>query len=369
MSRTLVVEADVVTAWGHGIAACWRGVLGGKPAFSELRRFDCAALQSRLAAVVPELHPVPSQSLVMGLLKPLLAGAAQRLPPDALLLLATTTGEVDLLEESPGDSRLDRLLARVRELFRAREPGRVVSAACVSSTAALAIGAALIRNKEREAVLVVACDAVTEFIMAGFSSLFALDPAGARPFDLNRKGLTIGEAAAYALLMSEDRTARENRRPLGELAGWGLSGDANHMTGPSRDGEGLALAIRQALQSAGLPAARIGSISAHGTGTSYNDSMELKAFRKVFQEPVPIYSIKGSIGHTMGAAGLVETIVALESLREQMAPPTANLRDVDPEATGWVSAAPVKTAGMKAALKTNSGFGGLNAALVLTACS
>jgi len=367
MSRTLVVEADLVTAWGHGAAACWRGLLSGSPAFSEIRRFDCAALQSRLAALVPELHPDPSRSLVMGLLKPLLAEAAGRIPRDALVLLATTTGEVDLLETAPADSRLDRLLARVCDLCQAREPGRIVSAACASSTAALAVGASLIRGKKREAVLVVACDAVTEFIVAGFSSLFALDPDGARPFDRHRKGLTIGEAAAFALLMSEERAAREKRRALGEIAGWGLSGDANHMTGPSRDGEGLALAVRQALRSADVPAERIGSISAHGTGTLYNDSMELKAFKKVFQRPIPMYSIKGSVGHTMGAAGLVETILALESLHEQVAPPTANLREVDPEAGAWVSPAPVETRGMEAALTTNSGFGGLNAALVLKA--
>lgn len=375
MSRALVVDAGLVTAWGRGTAACWQGVLGGKPAFSEIRRFDTTSMQSRKAALVPGLEPAPGASLVMGMLEPLLGEAADRLPRDAFLMLATTTGEIDRLERhvltgagAAADSRLDDLLDRVGALCRSREPGRIVSAACASSSAALALAAAMIRRGERDAILVVACDAVTEFVVAGFSALMALDPDGARPFDRHRRGLTVGEAAGFALLMSEGRAAREQRTPLGEIAGWGLSGDANHMTGPSRDGEGLALAIRQALRSAGLAPGRIGSISAHGTGTPYNDAMEIKAFRSVFGDrPVPTYSIKGSIGHTMGAAGLVETVVALVSLREQTVPPTANLRDVDPEAAGLVSAAPVPARGMETALSTNSGFGGVNAALVLTA--
>lgn len=382
MSRVLVVEAGLATAWGFGVAACWRGLLGGNPAFSEINRFDSRSMQSRLAAIVPELRPSPSRSLVMGLLSPLLEEVEGRVPSDALVLLATTTGEVDFLEEyiagadrqataacrdvrSAGDSRLDRLLRRVCDACRVKDPGRIVSAACASSTAALALGASLVRRKERDAVLVVACDAVTEFIMAGFSSLMALDPDGARPFDRNRRGLTVGEAGAVALLMSEERAARESRHSLGEIAGWGLSGDANHMTGPSRDGAGLASAIRQALRSADMPAERIGSISAHGTGTPYNDSMELKAFAKIFAQPVPIYSIKGSIGHTMGAAGLVEAVMALASMHEQVVPPTSNLREIDPEAEGWVSTGAVKTRRMDVVLSTNSGFGGVNAALVL----
>jgi 3-oxoacyl-[acyl-carrier-protein] synthase II len=166
--------------------------------------------------------------------------------------------------------------------------------------------------------------------------------------------------------MSEDRARRENRPSQGEVAGWGLSCDANHMTGPSRDGGGLVRAIEKALQRAGLSAGAIGSVSAHGTGTPYNDSMELKAFQTVFSEKrVPVYSVKGSLGHTMGATGLIEMMVALKSMERQVVPPSANLHEVDPEAVGWVSKHAMKVDGMNAVLSTNSGFGGVNAALVL----
>ena len=374
--KALVVDCDVVTAWGRGVPACWTGLLSGRPGFSTIERFGTDAFQSRVAALVPELDAGAQESLAMQMLRPLLERVAGSLPAETPVILATTIGEVDLLERhalhgsgDPEDSRLDRLLARVCGLCGvAAESGRLVSAACVSSSAALAQGAAAIAAGRSDAALVVACDAVTEFVYSGFSSLKALDPDGARPFDRSRRGLTVGEAAGYALLMSEERARRESRTRLGEIAGWGLSCDANHMTGPSRDGAGLALAIGKALDKAGADRRVIGSISAHGTGTPYNDSMEMKAFRRVFGEtPTPVYSVKGSVGHTMGAAGLVEAILALKSIEEATIPPSANLREVDSEAAGWVSAVPARCEGMRCVLSTNSGFGGVNSALVLRA--
>jgi 3-oxoacyl-[acyl-carrier-protein] synthase II len=151
------------------------------------------------------------------------------------------------------------------------------------------------------------------------------------------------------------------------MAGWGLSTDANHMTGPSRDGSGLGRAIEHALARAGMSPDAIGSISAHGTGTPYNDSMEMKAFRRVFAESArPVYSLKGSIGHTMGAAGLVELAMSLQSLKAGVVPPSANLTRVDPEAEGWVHGTAIPAHDMGAVLSTNSGFGGTNSALIVT---
>ncbi len=372
--RVLAVEQDLVTAWGRGVDAGWQGVLTGLPAFSKVDRFSTQAFSSSLGAVVPGLATRTTESLVMQMLHPLLAPLSGRLPEGTRLLLATTTGEVDLLErrllgESLGadDSRLDHLLGRIQGALGLSKPGQIISSACASSSSAVARGAALIATGAEDAVLVVACDALTEFVFAGFSALMALDPEGARPFDRNRKGLTIGEAAGYVLLMSEARALSEKRAVIGEVAGWGLSCDANHMTGPSRDGGGLLRAVARAIGKSGLATEDFGSISAHGTGTLYNDSMELKAFKQVFTDgPVPVYSIKGSVGHTMGAAGLVEMILAFRSLQEQVIPPSAHLAEVDPEAVGWVSREAVSGVARRAVLSTNSGFGGVNAALVLS---
>lgn len=371
-----VVAQDLVTAWGTGVESCWQGALRGQSAFTRVDRFKTDAFQAHLAALVPGLDPTFLDSLVMQMLGPLLAPLAGRLPQRTLVLLASTTGEVDLLERSllsgevsvePHASGLDRLAGRVARAVGIQEPGWVVSAACASSTVAVAQAASLIASGARDAVLVVACDAVTEFVYAGFSSLMALDPDGARPFDRTRKGLTIGEAAGYVLLMNSEHAQREGWRVMGAVEGWGLSCDANHMTGPSRDGAGLTRAVRWALERAGVAPGAVASVSAHGTGTVYNDAMEIKAFQTVFAgAPVPVYSLKGGVGHTMGAAGLVQTIMALRSLREGVVPPSSNLGEADPEAEGWVTRVPTPMPDRAMALSTNSGFGGVNAALVLS---
>lgn len=223
----------------------------------------------------------------------------------------------------------------------------------------------MIERGECDCVAVVACDAVSEFVFSGFASLMALDPDGARPFDSERRGLSVGEAAGFVLLMSPERAKREGRTPLGELAGWGMSNDANHMTGPSRDGAALAHAMDRALKKGAVAPERISFICAHGTGTRYNDSMELKAFKTVFAQPKTIFSVKGGTGHTMGAAGLVETLLALRALEKQIVPQTVALKEVDEEAAEWAFSENTFYNGAEWALSTNSGFGGVNAALLL----
>jgi len=370
----VVVEHDLVTAYGAGLDRCWQGLLSGKPATSHVKRFNTDSFQCHIAAMVPSLDTAASSSLVMQMLQPLLKRLEGRLPAGTEVILASTTGEIDLLQREllggtqAHDSRLYHLLEKTRELLKVSGKGLVVSAACASASAAVAHAGMLIESGNRNSVLVVACDAVSEFVYSGFSSLMALDPEGARPFDRSRKGLTIGEAAGYALLMGSEAARREKRPAICEVAGWGLSCDANHMTGSSRDGVPLSMAIQKALLKSGLAATSIGSISAHGTGTPYNDSMEMKAFKLVFgNEPVPTYSVKGAVGHTMGAAALVDMLVAVKSLNEKVVPPSVNARDIDPEAAGWVSPSALPAPRMDTVLSTNSGFGGINTALVMRA--
>jgi len=369
--KPVVVSADMLTPYGKGSDACWQGLFAGQSAISRVSRFKTAAFHSDFAGIISGLRYHEQTSLVMQMLQSLFEGIT--VPEDAKLLLATTKGEIDLLEQSMlegkgdvADAVVSRLINKVAGLTSVKGGGLVLSAACTSSAAAAAQAAAMVRNGHADCVLVVACDSVTEFIFSGFSSLMALDNQPARPFDRNRAGLNVGEAAAYALIMSEERAIRENRPVLGTIAGWGLSDDANHMTGPSRESEGLVLAITKALASAGIGPGAVGLIAAHGTGTVYNDQMEMRAFRAVFTDgPRPVYSIKGGIGHTMGAAGLVEMLVAQRALREGIVPPTVNLEEVDEDAQGWVSDQPRPLLRQALALMTNAGFSGINTALVL----
>ena len=370
--KAVVVACDMVTAFGAGADACWNGIRRGETAITELSRFNTQAFQSRNAATVAGLKYLQRDSLVMQMFRLMFKNNPHSIPKDAKLILATTKGEIDLLEKkfltgkgNASNSRLSCLLKKVSALTGIQDSGIIISAACSSSSAALARGASMIRNGYSDCLLITACDSVTEFVFSGFSSLMALDKIAARPFDKDRKGLSLGEAASYALLMSEARAKKEKRDIMGEIKGWGLSDDANHMTGPSRTSDGLMMAINKALKSAAVSESDICFISAHGTGTLFNDEMEMRAFHSVFKKRTPVYSVKGAIGHTMGSAGLVETIIALRALKEKTVPPTVNLKTADDDAQGWVSDKHRTLPHNKTALITNAGFSGINTALVV----
>lgn len=371
--KAFIVRSDMITPYGHGTETAWDGLMSGSHALSEIDRFSTSAFRAGNAGLFEGLEYHGGKSLVMQMLERLLKGLS--VPPGTSLYLATTKGEIDLLEEAVlnggGDeeaalSNPTVLLRRLGRMLLLEDEGTLVSAACASGSAALAMAASEVSSGRAENALVVACDSVTEFVYSGFSSLMAIDSNRARPFDGNRSGLSVGEAAAYALVSGPESS--KGVKGAVAVSGWGMSSDANHMTGPSRDGRGLWLAIKKSLDMAETEPGEIGSVSAHGTGTVYNDSMEMKALRLAFGDtPKPVYSVKGGMGHSMGAAGLVEALLAGRSLYEASVPPTVGLISVDEEARGWVSDKAQAVDGKGKTLTTNSGFGGINAALVLEA--
>jgi 3-oxoacyl-[acyl-carrier-protein] synthase II len=372
--RAIAVDFDLVSALGADAETTWHALLAGRSGVRPFARVPAGASRPSNAAFVDDLDPGSEETLVGQMLRPLLQRHRHAIPADAQLLLATTNGEIEHLERAVAgepaaleESLPTVLAAKVQALAGLQHPGIVISAACASSTVAIAEGAAMIRAGEAESVLVVACDFVSEFVAAGFRSLGALAPDCARPFDRGRRGLSLGEASGYLLLMDERRARNEGRSLRAEVAGWGTSADADHITAPSATGQGLAAAIRKALATASVDAADVGSICAHGTGTRTNDAMEMQAFARVFAKPIPTYSVKGAVGHTMGTAGLVDAIVAVQSLTVGTAPPTANLLEPDGEAVEWVSPQ-AQPSGSAVALSTNSGFGGVNCALLLREC-
>jgi len=367
-----VVDGDLLTACGAGLDACWSALMEKRPAVVPINRFSTDPFQCHCAAVINDLSSGSGKSMVWQMIERLLEENDARIPPEAPLFLASTTGEIDLLEQAVdagetdcSSSKLANLLRKVSSRIGGERESAVISSACASSTVAIAQAAAMIERNECDCAVVVACDAVSEFVYSGFASLMALDPMGARPFDADRQGLSVGEAAGFVVLMSAERAERENRTSLGEVAGWGMSNDANHMTGPSRDGGALARSIEAALKRASIEPDTVSMICAHGTGTQYNDSMELKAFKTIFENPKPAFSVKGATGHTMGAAGLVETLLTLRAQREAVAPPTVGLSQPAEDAADWVCSDMVSLDSGEWALSTNSGFGGVNAALVL----
>jgi 3-oxoacyl-(acyl-carrier-protein) synthase len=292
--------------------------------------------------------------------------------PDRLgLVLSTTKANIEALERL-SDGRpcsdiarrhlqADLLAADLAAEFNARGPVQNISNACVSGLVALMQGAKLIQRGAADAVLVVGVDHLSAFVVGGFTALKAIDPEGCRPFDQNRRGLSPGEAGAAVLLMRSDFAPPNSIT----ISGWGSSNDANHMTGPSRDGAGLAQAIRAALKVAGLSAERIDYVNVHGTGTPYNDAMESAALRTVFGENIPPLSgVKGMVGHTLGAAGVVETVACVLALENQFMPGTPRLETLADELPKSVLKN-ARAASLKHILKLNTGFGGVNGALIL----
>ena len=367
----IVADYDLITPFGAGVTPLMDALSAGQSAVKKIDRFKTGHFKTCNAAVIDALVPQADESILLMMLERLVRQNSLVVPPDTTIIFASTVGEIDLLEraviaggEKSAAGSLSETLCWLEDLLKVNTQGMVVSAACASSTAAIARACSLINSGRSESVLIVAGDIVSEFVFSGFSTLMALDDNQARPFDKNRGGLSIGEAAGYMLLMSTERAAEEQVRVLGRIAGSGMSNDATHMTAPSREGEGLSRAIKKSISSANVLPNDIAFIAAHGTGTHYNDAMEIKAFSSIFDEAVPIFSVKGAIGHTMGSAGLVQAMVAFESLKEKQVPGTVALQTPAEEAEGWVSTARQsfdKTYG----LVVNAGFGGINVAVVI----
>jgi len=369
--RVVIVDSGIITAYGRGLDCCWDGLRSDRSMICPVTRFGTSQFISNYAATLPDLAPAEGRSLVMTMLEDLRGMRSFDTPGDADLILATTVGEIDILEravlDGSGDasgSDFDALLGKVASGWRVNGSATVVSSACASSTIAIAVGADAIRTGRTDCVLVIGCDCVSEFVFAGFSALGALDGRPARPFDADRAGLSLGEAVGYVLLMSHARSALEGRPAQCDVVAWSMSSDAEHMTRPTQSGRQLARAMGDAIARAGASPADVSAVCAHGTGTPYNDAMEMAALKALFDRPAPTFSVKGGIGHTLGAAGLVETVLSARVLRERSIPPTINTETIAPEAVGWIDLE-ARDISDGLVLTTNSGFGGVNACLLL----
>jgi 3-oxoacyl-(acyl-carrier-protein) synthase len=283
---------------------------------------------------------------------------------DSLLVIASTKGNIELLSnEGVTDERvfLGEMAARVASFCGFKNTPVVISNACISGVSAMIVASRLIREGLYRNVVVAGGDTLTRFVVTGFEAFRSVSDRVCRPYDEARDGLTLGEGCGAVLLTAD---AGKAVSPHVEIAGGAIAGDANHISGPSRTGDGLCFAIRDAMDEAGVTAFDVGFVNGHGTGTVYNDEMESRAFALAGLDGVPVNGLKPYFGHTLGAAGVVETIVSAHALRtgtiygtpgfERMGTP--HPLDVSPLHRATDAAVCVKTA---------SGFGGSNAAIVL----
>ncbi|CAN5436738.1 beta-ketoacyl synthase N-terminal-like domain-containing protein [soil metagenome] len=284
-------------------------------------------------------------------------------PEKTLYILSTTKGNIDLLNTGKGIPSRLHLHATAKYLAGVAgfQNYLVVSNACISGVLAMIVAKRFLDSKKYLNCIVVGADALSQFIVSGFESLHALSPEQCKPFDADRKGINLGEAASCVVLSSKQESSLH---PSIRIAGGGLSNDANHISGPSRTGKELAMAIKQALGEARIPASEIDFISAHGTATSFNDEMESKAFNHAGMEKIPLHSLKGYFGHTLGSAGVVESVMCVQSLLNDEIVASKGFQNLGVSQTLNINQELIKGP-IRLCLKTASGFGGCNAAIVL----
>lgn len=251
------------------------------------------------------------EKMVLLALNPVIQRSGVVLNEKAAFILSTTKGNITALDGDntpPAQAYLQELAKTIAGFFGFEAQPIVVSNACVSGILAIAVAKRLLQAGLYDHAFVVGADEVSKFVLAGFNSFQAMSDVPCRPYSANRKGVTLGEAAAAALVTINRVGAKAG------IIGDGSINDANHISGPSRTGEGLVRSIESALEEANIASDKIDYISAHGTATPFNDEMEAIAFNRTGLNEVPVNSFKGYYGHTLGASGLLETVIGLESM-------------------------------------------------------
>jgi 3-oxoacyl-[acyl-carrier-protein] synthase II len=407
--RVVVTGMGAVSALGNDVASTWEGLLAGRSGVRRLESFDPSRVASQIGAEVRDFDPSAvidrkemrrmDRYIQFGL-----GGARQALDQAGLpgridgrlaertgVMLGSGLGGVSTLFDNVlvmaerGPDRISPFFipmgianvgsGQVAIAFGMLGPNFAIVSAC--ATGAHAIGEAweTIRRDDADIMLAGGTEAaIHEAVVGGFASMKALstrndDPeAASRPFDRGRDGFVIGEGAGMLVLEELSHAEARGAEPLAELVGYGATADASHITLPAPGGVGALRAGRRALEKAGMQPDELDHVNAHATSTPEGDGAELLALASLLGEHGPAVSIsaqKSMLGHTLGAAGALESIATIQSIREGAIPPTINLVDPDPNVNGLDVTPNVATRrDVRAALNNSFGFGGQNAALV-----
>lgn len=282
--------------------------------------------------------------------------------PGVLFVISTTKGNVELLDEPTGSFPEDRVhlgaaASRISSYFGNPNHPLVVSNACISGLSAQIAAMRLLESGAYETAVVIGADVQSRFIISGFQSLMALSPMECRPFDIERVGLNLGEAAATIIFKRVDTIGEDGWQAVRGA----VRNDAHHISNPSRTGEGSYRAIRAALGDASVE--DLAFINVHGTSTLYNDEMEAVAIYRAGLAEVPVNSLKGYYGHTMGAAGVLETVLSMQAVDDGCVLGTRGFEELGVSRPVHVSANHAQT-NRHSFIKLLSGFGGCNAAML-----
>lgn len=378
--KTYITAAEVITALGADLAANVRAIEDGLSGVAE-RKDPRLSDSPVMAAVIPDetfaclaaqYGGADGKSGALTRTELLLAAVIGSIvsqtgidmsSADTFIVFSSTKGNVSLLDPSSSnqDERayLWEMGKRVASRFGASGRFCVISNACISGVSALVVARRLILSGKYRKIVVAGCDTLSRFIVSGFASFRSLSGGVCRPYDSSRDGLNLGEAAGAVLLsdaFSEGAVV---------LSGGAISDDANHISGPSRTGDGLFFAMRNAMNEAGVTPDDISFLNMHGTATVYNDEMESKAVGLAGLSSVPVQSLKPYFGHTLGASGVVETVMSAVQLRKGTVWGTKGYETPGTPMPLNVSSASRRVS-MKHCVKAASGFGGCNAAVVLS---
>ena len=390
--RIAIIGLGAITPFGEGVNTLWQALLQNTSAISDCDRFDLggiACTQAGLIRGTPSLHGLENASRAI-----LFAASACRealheagFLNDAVacsslgLITASNFGDMESAERTlapaPNSGHLlsdasactqSSVTDRLADVFQLGGIRLALSLSCASGASAIATAANLLTANRAKRILVVGYDVIAPFAWSGLCCLRTMTKDKVRPFDLNRSGTIFSEGAAAILLERLDASERPPCPPLAYLTGWATNNNGFHLTAPSRCGAGSAHVMRQAAKQAGLAASAIDHINAHGTGTQPNDSTETQAIVDVFgdaAQSIPVTSVKGTLGHLLGAAGAAEIIVSVLSLRHNLIPPTGHYETPDPGCDLDIVTSP-RTALLNHVLSNSAGFGGCNAAVILS---
>ena len=376
MKEIYITDYNCVTPLGFDVESNWKALLEGKSGVGLQKitenheaffvsKIDDKKLENEFKNDFDNPDFTRLEKMFLLSLKPLIE--KHQISDETAFILSTTKGNISLLKNKttlPESVYLSNLAQKIADFFGFKTKPIVISNACVSGVMAISVAKNMILAGKYKDAFVIAGDEISEFVVSGFNSFQAIGSEPCKPYDKNRNGINLGEATAAVYITSElNQSEKFKFKILGDSA----INDANHISGPSRTGDGLYESVKNAMKEAKISADQIDFISAHGTATLYNDEMEAIAFNRMNLQNVPLNSLKGFYGHCLGAAGLLESIISMESAMHNTLIQSKNF-----EEQGTSKSLNIirenQPAKIKYILKTASGFGGCNAAVVLEKC-
>ena len=407
LRRVVVTGLGAVSGVGNDVPTCWRNLLDGVSGVDVIRGWDTEGFSVRIGAEVKDFDPTrvldkkdarrldPVIHFAISAAHEAVEDAKLEVTPDEAdrvgVLVGSGIGGIQAIEDTH-TTLLERGASRISPFFipnltanmsaglisirlGARGPNACLATACTSGTHAVGEAFRLIQRGDADAMIAGGTEtAVRPLSVSGFAAMRALstrndDPKRAsRPFDAGRDGFVVGDGSGILVLESLEHAVERGAPIHAEIVGYGMSGDAHHMTAPPEDGIGAQLAMQRAIADAGLGVEAVDYINAHGTSTPHNDRIETRAIRSVFGEwasQLLVSSTKSMTGHALGAAGGLEAVFSVLTVREGKVPPTINYETPDPDCDLDYVPNQARTAEVRVALSNSFGFGGTNGAIAV----